>query len=181
MTEIVSKEGKYNSLIVLAAVLIPVVVTLLAVAPTVRILGDFNYHLLPLLNALFNGSTFVILLVAFWAIRKKNITLHKRLMTTAIVISILFLLSYITYHAATESTKYGGEGIIRMVYFFILFSHILLAVAIVPLVLVTYVRALSSRFDKHRKIARITLPLWLYVTSTGVIVYLMIAPYYPHS
>jgi putative membrane protein len=180
MTVTATKEVKYKGLIISAAILIPVVVTILAIAPTVRVLGDFNYHLLPLLNAIFNGSTFIILLLAFWAIRVKNIALHKALMKTAIFISILFLLSYITYHAATESTKYGGEGILRNLYFFILLTHIVLAAAIVPLVLVTYVRALSQRFDKHRKIARITLPLWLYVTLTGVIVYVMIAPYYPN-
>jgi putative membrane protein len=181
MTQVADKEAKYKSLIISAAILIPVVVTILAVAPTMRILGDFNYNLLPLLNAIFNGSTFIILLLAFWAIRVKNIALHKRLMQTAIFISLLFLLSYITYHAATESTKYGGEGLLKNLYFLILFSHIILAAAIVPLVLVTYVRALSERFDKHRKIARITLPLWLYVTFTGVVVYLMIAPYYPQG
>jgi putative membrane protein len=88
-------------------------------------------------------------------------------------------LSYVTFHAATEPTKFGGEGTIKSLYFFLLISHILLAVAIVPLVLISYVRALSEKFDQHRKIAKITLPIWLYVTSTGVIVYLMIAPYYP--
>jgi putative membrane protein len=101
-------------------------------------------------------------------------------MTTAIVLSVLFLLSYVTYHAASESTKFGGEGAIKSIYYFILLSHILLAIVIVPLVLISYVRALSEKFDKHRKIARYTLPLWLYVTITGVIVYLMISPYYLH-
>jgi putative membrane protein len=100
-------------------------------------------------------------------------------MTFAIVLSVLFLLSYVTFHAATEPTKFGGEGFIKSLYFFLLISHILLAIAIVPLVLISYVRALSEKFDQHRKIAKITLPIWLYVTSTGVIVYLMIAPYYP--
>jgi putative membrane protein len=84
------------------------------------------------------------------------------------------------FHAATEQTKYGGEGALRTVYFIILITHILLAIAIVPLVLISYVRAISEKFDRHKKIARITLPIWLYVTFTGVIVYLMIAPYYPH-
>jgi putative membrane protein len=100
-------------------------------------------------------------------------------MTTAIALSLVFLLSYVLFHASTEPTKFAGEGMVRNIYFFLLLTHIFLAIAIVPLVLISYVRAIAQKFDKHRKIARITLPIWLYVTSTGVIVYLMIAPYYP--
>jgi len=90
----------------------------------------------------------------------------------------LFLLSYVTYHSLTESTEFGGEGATKTIYLIILLTHILLAIAIVPLVLISFSRALSEKFDKHKKIARITLPLWLYVTVTGVVVYLMISPYY---
>ena len=108
----------------------------------------------------------------------KKFDLHKKLMLSAVGVSVLFLLSYVTYHATSESTVFGGEGAIRVVYLFILLTHIVLAIAIVPLVLVTLSRALSQKFDKHKKIARWTLPLWLYVTITGVIVYFMIAPYY---
>lgn len=173
------KEKKYTPLIIAAGIAIPLVVALLIVVPEMKLLGSgFNYQLLPLLNAVINGTTFLVLLAAYRAIRRKNILLHRRLMTSAIVLSLVFLLLYVTYHAATESTKFGGEGAIRYLYFFLLLTHILLAIAIVPLVLVSYVRALSERFDRHRKIARITLPIWLYVTLTGVIVYLMIAPYY---
>jgi putative membrane protein len=118
------------------------------------------------------------LITAFIAIRKRNIKLHRNLMLTALGLSLLFLLSYVTYHSLTESTPYGGEGALRTLYFVILISHILLAIAIVPLVLITFVQALAERFDKHKKIARITLPIWLYVTITGVIVYWMIEPYY---
>lgn len=99
-------------------------------------------------------------------------------MLSAVGVSVLFLVSYVTYHATTESTIYGGEGTIRYVYLFILLTHIILAIAIVPLVLITLSRALAQKFDKHKKIARWTLPLWLYVTITGVIVYFMISPYY---
>lgn len=99
-------------------------------------------------------------------------------MTSAIVLSILFLVMYVIYHMTTESTKYGGEGPMRLVYFGFLISHIILSIAIIPLVLITYVRALSARFDQHKKIAKITFPIWLYVAVTGVIVYWMIAPYY---
>jgi putative membrane protein len=99
-------------------------------------------------------------------------------MTTAIACSVIFLVMYVAYHMTSESTKFGGEGIIRYVYFFILLTHIALSVIIIPLVLFTYVRALSQQFDRHKKLARITFPLWLYVAVTGVVVYLMISPYY---
>jgi putative membrane protein len=89
------------------------------------------------------------------------------------------LVSYVLFHAATEPTKFGGVGAIRGIYYFVLLTHIVLSAAVVPLVLISYVRALSQRFDRHKKIARITLPIWLYVAFTGVLVYIMIAPYYP--
>ena len=101
-------------------------------------------------------------------------------MKTSIFLSLVFLVMYIMYHMTTDPTPYGGEGIIRAVYFFILISHIVLSVFIVPMVLVTYVRAISKMFDKHKKIARITYPIWLYIAVTGVIVYLMISPYYTY-
>ena len=99
-------------------------------------------------------------------------------MKSAIACSVAFLLMYVAYHLTTERTEFGGVGIIKTVYRFILASHIILSIAIIPLVLVTYVRALAERFDKHKKIAKITFPIWLYVAITGVIVYFMIAPYY---
>jgi len=120
------------------------------------------------------------LVIAVWAIKNGKIVLHQNLMKSAIGCSLLFLVMYIAYHMTTPSTKFGGEGAIKYAYFFILLTHILLSIAIIPLVLVTYVRALAQRFDKHRKIARITFPLWLYVAITGVVVYLMISPYYQH-
>ena len=99
-------------------------------------------------------------------------------MTTAIALSVTFLVMYVAYHMTSESTKFGGDGALRLVYFFILITHILLSVAVIPLVLITYVRALADRFDRHKKIAKITFPIWLYVAVTGVVVYLMISPYY---
>ena len=174
-----SPDKKYIPFIVAATIAIPAVVTLLAFAPQVSLLGDFNYHLLPLFNAVINGTTFFVLIAGFMAIKNKKIALHRRLMTTAIALSVIFLVSYILFHAATEPTKFGGEGVVRSIYYFTLLTHIVLSAAVVPLVLISYVRALSERFDKHRKIARITLPIWLYVAFTGVLVYLLIAPYYP--
>ncbi|MEZ5173836.1 MAG: DUF420 domain-containing protein [Bacteroidia bacterium] len=174
-----NKEQKFLPLIITAAIAIPAVVAILAFMPKVDLPESFDVYKLPLLNAFINGTTFLVLIAAFAAIKGGNIKLHRRLMVTAILLSLVFLLSYVLFHAATEQTRYGGEGALRTVYFIILITHILLAAAIVPLVLISYVRAISEKFDKHRKIARITLPIWLYVTLTGVIVYLMIAPYYP--
>ncbi|MEA9411309.1 DUF420 domain-containing protein [Flavobacterium sp. PL02] len=174
-----SLEKKYNKYIMLVSIVIPVVVAILFGVK----LKDFGYNVEPLsflppIYATINGITALVLIIAVMAIKKGNRKLHERLMTTAIALSLAFLVMYIAYHMTSDSTKFGGEGAIRYVYFFILISHILLSIAIVPLVLITYVRAIANTFDKHRKIARITYPLWLYVAITGVIVYLMISPYY---
>ncbi|MFM2285110.1 MAG: hypothetical protein RLZZ543_607 [Bacteroidota bacterium] len=175
-----SKEKKYLPWIIAAGVAIPLVVAILAVAPKMEVLGEFNYYIFPLFNAIINGTTFVVLLTALWAIKQKNIPLHKMLMTSAIALSLLFLVFYVLFHLSTETTKHPGSGTELYIYYFILASHILLSIAIIPLVLISYVRALAEKFDQHRKIARITLPIWLYITLTGVIVYILISPYYPH-
>ena len=165
------------------AVVIPAAVALLFLIPPVENLSDevkASLYVLPKLNALFNGTAFLCLIGAFVAIKNKNIKVHRAFNTTALILSMLFLVSYVAFHLTTESTKFGGEGWIRTVYFVILISHILLSTGIIPLVLFTYVRGLGMQVEKHRKIAKITWPIWLYVTATGVIVYLMISPYYPH-
>ena len=113
-------------------------------------------------------------------IKNKKIKQHELLMKTSIFLSLVFLVMYILYHMTTDPTPYGGEGFIRYLYFFILITHITLSVFIVPMVLITYVRAISKMFDKHKKIARITYPIWLYIAVSGVVVYLMISPYYIH-
>jgi putative membrane protein len=133
---------------------------------------------LPPIYASINGITAILLILAVRAIKNGNRSLHEKLMTSAIACSVIFLVMYVAYHMTSESTKFGGEGVIRYVYFFILLTHIALSVIIIPLVLFTYVRALSKQFDRHKKLARITFPLWLYVAVTGVVVYLMISPYY---
>lgn len=173
--------SKIKQLIIVLSVIVPLFVAALYILPKPEnVSPEWRSFLdnLPKFNAFINGSTFVILLLALRAIKNKNITLHKKLMTTALVFSILFLVSYVTYHTTTASTHFGGEGTMKYLYFFVLLTHILLSAIIVPLVLISYIRALSEKFDKHRKIARITLPIWLYVTFTGVVVYLMISPYY---
>jgi putative membrane protein len=163
--------------LLVVSILIPLVVAVLYLIPKNFEVGE-GILILPKLNAVINGITFLVLIGAFISILRRNVVLHKRLMLSALILSVLFLLSYVTYHSLTESTPYGGIGVLRTIYFIILITHILLAIAIVPLVLITFSRALSERFDKHKKIARITLPIWLYVTFTGVVVYLMISPYY---
>ncbi|WP_394773805.1 DUF420 domain-containing protein [Flavobacterium sp.] len=174
-----SLEKKYSKLIIAVSVIIPVVVAILF-GVKLKDLG-FNVEplsFLPPIYATTNGITAVVLVLAVIAIKNGKQKLHERLMTFAIALSLAFLVMYVAYHMTADSTKFGGEGIIRYVYFFILVTHILLSIIIIPLVLISYVRALSQSFDRHRKIAKITFPLWLYVAVTGVIVYLMISPYY---
>jgi putative membrane protein len=172
-------EKKYNKWIITLSVLIPV-----AVAVLFKIkLKDLGFNVAPLpilppIYATINGVTAVLLVSAVLAIKKGKRQLHEKLMKTAIACSLVFLLLYIAYHMTTDSTKFGGEGVLKYVYYFILLSHILLSIAVIPLVLITYVRALANKFDKHKKIAKITFPIWLYVAVTGVVVYLMISPYY---
>ena len=172
-------EKKYSKWIILLSIVIPVAVAVLFMVK-LKDLG-FNVSPLPFLPPIYatiNGITAILLIIAVWAIKNGKVQLHQNLMKCAIGCSLLFLVMYIAYHMTTPSTKFGGEGAIKYVYYFILITHILLSIATIPFVLVTYVRALAERFDKHRKIARITFPLWLYVAVTGVIVYLMISPYY---
>jgi len=174
MAETTNIERKYKGWIIAVSIVVPAAV---AVLFTVSIDG-YDTSFLPPIYASMNGLTAVFLIAALVAIRNKKVDLHKKLTTSAIVFSVLFLLMYVTYHATSESTPFGGEGTIRSVYFFLLISHILLSLVVIPLVLITYVRALSGNFERHRKIAKITFPVWLYVAITGVVVYLMISPYY---
>ncbi|MGY3791469.1 DUF420 domain-containing protein [uncultured Aquimarina sp.] len=172
-------ESKYNKWIVVLSIAIPVAVAGLFFINLKKLGFDVEpLTFLPPIYATINGLTAVILVIAFWAIKNKKVKLHENLMKTAIVCSVLFLVMYVAYHMTSESTKFGGEGIIRYVYLFILLTHILLSIVVIPFVLITYVRALAKSFERHKKIARITFPIWLYVAITGVIVYLMISPYY---
>jgi putative membrane protein len=166
---------KYNIWIWILSIAIPMAVAALF---SVKIPGVERLGFLPPIYATINGITAILLVIAVYQIRKGNRKLHERLMKTAIGCSVLFLLLYIAYHMTSDSTVYGGEGMLKYIYYFILLTHILLSIIVIPFVLITYVRAISGQFYKHRKIARITYPLWLYVAVSGVIVYLMISPYY---
>lgn len=174
-----SIEKKYNKWIIALSVIIPVAVAVLFKVK----LKDFGIQVQPLsflppIYASINGITAVLLVSAVMAIKKGNRALHERLMKIAIACSVAFLVMYVAYHMTAERTEFGGQGIVKSFYLFILASHIILSIAIIPLVLITYVKALAERFDKHKNIAKITFPIWLYVAVTGVIVYVMIAPYY---
>ena len=175
MSQVNTEAKKYNKWIVLLSVLIPVVV---AVLFRVKIPNAEPLDFLPPIYATINGMTAILLIVAVWAIKNQNRILHERLMSIAILCSVLFLVMYVAYHMTSDSTPYGGEGVWRYVYFFILISHIALSIIVIPLVLRTYAKAYLKQFEEHRKWAKITFPVWLYVAITGVVVYLMISPYY---
>ncbi|MEP0131552.1 MAG: DUF420 domain-containing protein [Eudoraea sp.] len=172
-----AEERKFNKLITIISILVPFVV---AVLFGVKIPNSEPLGFLPPIYATINGLTAVLLIYAVWAIKNGKRVLHQNIMSACIILSILFLLMYIAYHMTADSTSYGGVGVIKYVYFFILISHIFLSIVIIPLVLKTYARAYLKDFERHRKLARITFPIWLYVAVTGVIVYLMISPYYDY-
>ena len=133
-----------------------------------------QYTIFPVINASLNGTSTILLLVGRWFISQRRIAAHRVTMITAVSASTLFLISYLYYHAHVGSVRFQGTGWSRPVYFTVLISHVVLAAAIVPLVIITLSRALRERFDRHRAIARWTFPLWLYVSITGVLVYFML-------
>ena len=134
---------------------------------------------LPSINATLNATSATLLCVGYWFIRRKQVTAHKACMLGAFGVSTLFLVCYVIYHIYHGATKFTGEGWVRSVYFFILITHTILATAVVPLVLVTLYRALRGQFEKHKRVARWTWPIWLYVSITGVVVYVMLYHLYP--
>ncbi len=133
---------------------------------------------LPPIYAVINGLTAILLVVAVYYIKNGKRKIHESLIKVCIALSLMFLVMYIAYHMTTDPTSFGGKGIIAYMYYFILITHILLSVIVIPLVLTSYSRAVQSNFKLHKKIAKVTFPIWLYVAVTGVIVYLMISPYY---
>jgi len=143
-------------------------------------IGGIDFGFLPPFHSSLNAITAVILVFAYISIRKKNVLAHRRAIYAAMVCSALFLLSYVLYHFTTPETKFGGVGAIRYVYFFVLITHVVLAAVILPFVLLTFNRAYTAQYDRHRKMARWVFPLWLYVAITGPICYLLLKPYYGH-
>jgi len=174
---ITAEERKFNRIITIVSILVPLVVVVLF---GVKIPNSEPLGFLPPVYASINGLTAILLIYAVWAIKNGKRILHQNIMSACIVLSLLFLLMYIAYHMTADSTSYGGDGILKYVYFFILISHIFLSIVIIPLVLKTYARAYLKDFERHRKLAKITFPVWLYVAVSGVIVYVMISPYYEY-
>ena len=188
----------YNILIWIISIVVPLVVALLLFAKWDydKLIFDLripNYDpivimenlpiakpltFLPPIYATINGLTALILVIAVYYIKKGKRKIHENLIKVCIALSLSFLVMYIAYHLTSDPTSFGGSGFIAYLYFFILITHILLSIVVIPLVLISYLKASQSDFVAHRKIAKITFPIWLYVAVTGVIVYLMISPYY---
>ena len=188
----------YNSLTVIVSILVPVVVALLLFLKwdSDKLVFDLrspNFEpiiliedlpiakplkFLPPIYATINGITAIILVMAVYYIKKGKRNIHEYLIKICIALSLCFLVMYIAYHITSDPTSFGGEGAIKYIYYFILISHILLSITVIPFVLFSYIRAITGDFKRHRKIAKITFPIWLYVAVTGVIVYIMISPYY---
>jgi putative membrane protein len=170
----VKNQEPYQKLIIALSIVIPLTVAILF---KVKIEG-FDFSFLPPIYASINGVTSILLLLALIAIKNGNRRVHETIMKVCIALSAAFLVMYVAYHMTSDPTAFGGDGFVKYTYYFILITHIILSIAVIPLVMFTFVRALSQNFDRHRKLAKITFPIWLYVAITGVVVYLMISPYY---
>ena len=170
-------DQKASWLIIVFSIIVFAAVVLLSRVKLEVDLG-FDVHLFAQLNALINSAVAILLIVALWAVKTGKYETHKKIMLTAMVLSILFLVSYICHHLFAGDTKFGGEGTAKVIYYIILGTHIPLAGLILPFILFTAYRGLIGEYEKHKKLARITWPIWLYVAITGVAVYLMISPYY---
>jgi putative membrane protein len=164
----------YRKLIIVVSIITPLAVAILF---GIKVPG-YDFTFLPPIYAGVNALTAILLISALIAIRNNKRKLHERLMKASIGLSASFLVMYVLYHMTSDSTPYGGGGPIRYVYFFILISHIILSISVIPLVLFTFARALGGDFKRHSQLARYTFPVWLYVAVTGVIVFFMISPYY---
>jgi putative membrane protein len=162
----------------LAYVLTIAVLGLVLLMRRVKIPTDIDFSFLPPLHAILNTGTFIALLLALYFVKNKNIRAHRNAIYVAGVLSAIFLLGYVLYHFTTVETTYGGDGVLKIIYYFVLISHILLAAVSFPFILLTFIRGFNFQIEEHRKMAKFTYPLWLYVSITGPIVYLMLKPYY---
>lgn len=170
-------DKKAKTLIFIFSIIVFAAVILLG-RVTLDVDLGFDVHLFALANAVINSIVAILLLAALVAVKNKKYIIHKNLMLTAMVLSIMFLISYICHHLFAGDTKFGGEGIIKTIYYIILFTHIPLAGIILPFILFSAYRAMTGEFEKHKKLVRITWPVWFYVAVTGVAVYWFISPYY---
>jgi putative membrane protein len=174
----IKRNDKFASIVIFTVS----VIIFLAIAALPRlklnIHAGFDVHVFARLNAIINSTVAVLLIGGLYSAKTGRYTSHRYLMMTSIILSVLFLLSYIAHHLLAGDTKYGGEGSVRYFYFFILITHIILAAVILPFILFTAYRALSGNYQAHKKLGRITWPIWFYVAVTGPLLYLMISPYY---
>jgi len=168
-------EKKFKPLVIVLSIVIPVVVAVLFGMPAVK---GYDTSFLPPIYATINGITAILLVLAVISIKNGNRKRHQLLMKLAIACSLLFLVGYVAYHLTSDTTRYQSQGFDRIIYFIILFSHITLSIAVIPLVMITYLRGWAGNVEGHKKLAKITFPIWLYVAVSGVVVYLMISPYY---
>lgn len=189
---VIKKNDRKANIAILSVSIIVFVVVAILGRENPQVQASFNVHIFATINAVLNSMVAILLIAALVVVKQKNYMLHKKLMLTALGLSLLFLLSYIAHHLLGGETKFGDtnfDGIVsdveklavgstRIIYFVLLATHILLAAIILPFILFTTYRALTGEFDKHKKIAKITFPIWLYVAITGPIIYLMISPYY---
>lgn len=177
MKPIVKNDKAARNFIIAVSAIVFIAVVILSRVKLEINLG-FNPHLFAMINAMINSAVSVLLIAALIAIKQKKIILHRNLMFISIFLSVLFLLSYICHHLFTDETPFGGTGVVRTFYYVILISHIILSGIILPFILFTAYRSLTAEYDRHKKLAKITWPIWLYVSVTGVLVYLLISPYY---
>jgi putative membrane protein len=177
MSELTTKPNTSLRWIRILSVAIPLVVAILLALPYKLSLGDWVYNL-PHAIGILNSLTALCLIIALAAIKKKNVSLHKTMNTAALVLGAVFLVCYVLYHASANHTPYGGDGALMYVYYTLLISHIVLSISVVPLVLLAFYHAWNKDFEKHKKLVKYTFPIWLYVSVSGVAVYLLISPYY---
>ena len=172
------KKRNYRPLVITLSIVLIGANGILAGLPGYEDFDAFDVTILPLMNAIFNSFTFIFLVIALIAILNKKVKIHLGFIYAAFTTTFLFLITYVTFHFLAPSTPFGGSGAMAIVYYFVLITHIVLAAAIVPLALTSITRAWNGEVERHRKIARITMPIWLYVSFTGVLVYILISPYY---
>lgn len=172
------KKRNYRPFVITLSIILIGAIGILSGLPGYEDFDAFDITILPLMNAIFNVFTFLFLVSALIAILRKNVKVHLSFIYAAFTTTFLFLITYVTFHFLAPSTPFGGSGFMAGLYYFVLITHIVLAAAIVPLALTSITRAWNGEVDRHRKIARITMPIWLYVSFTGVLVYVLISPYY---
>ena len=154
------------------------VLLLILLMRPLRVETEMDFSFLPAVYSTLNAVTALVLLFALYSIKNKKVAAHRKAMYIAILSSFLFLLGYVVYHFTTPETKFGGEGAIRFIYFFLLTTHILLAAVVFPFILFTFIKAYTNQFEQHRKMARWVFPVWLYVAVTGPVLYFMLRPYF---